>query len=172
MKDGRGKKREPAHLQLVKGNPKKKSGQELTTRARRTAAHRKQIPTPPPHLSIEAKREWKRVCKYLESMGMITVLDRAILATYCAHYGRWVIAERKLKELKPANWVTETESGFQQKTPWLQIATQSMNDMNKAGASLGMNPIDREDVPIHPVDNGASEETEQSEEDSFFTTSA
>jgi phage terminase small subunit len=34
----------------------------------------------------------------LYELGVITMLDRAVLAGYCQAYGRWVEAERKLKE--------------------------------------------------------------------------
>lgn len=167
----RGKKRTAAVIQLAAGNPGKRGSEELRKRAARSAAHEKKVPTPPPHLSVEAKREWKRVAKVLGAMGMVTELDRAVMATYCQHYGRWVIAEKKLKELKPENWVTETDKGFQQKTPWLQIAAQAMDAMNKAGSVLGLNPIDRENVPIN-LDNHGSQGKEQSKEDSYFSTSA
>jgi P27 family predicted phage terminase small subunit len=55
-------------------------------------------PSCPPHLSTVAKTEWKRICGILYDMGVITQIDRAVLAGYCQAYARWAEAERKLKE--------------------------------------------------------------------------
>jgi phage terminase small subunit len=36
----------------------------------------------------EAKAEWRRVTRALSNMGVLTVLDRAIVAQYCLLWGR------------------------------------------------------------------------------------
>lgn len=162
-------RKKSAQLQLVGGNPGKRSTAALKNRAARSAAYQKKVPPVPPHLSVEAKREWKRVTQHLHRMGIITELDRAALASYCAHYGRWVVAEKKLAELSPELWVTILESGYEQKTQWLGIANQAMAAMNKIGQQFGLNPIDRENVPIDLDDHGSPEKSKQ---DSYFTTSA
>jgi hypothetical protein len=49
----------------------------------------------------------------LYRLGVIAMLDRAVLAGYCQAYGRWVEAERKLKET-PA--LLKMPSGYVQQT--------------------------------------------------------
>ena len=58
-----------------------------------------------------AKAEWKRLARYLHDLGIISELDRSALAAYCQAYGRWVEAERKLKET-PA--LLRTPAGYVQ----------------------------------------------------------
>jgi phage terminase small subunit len=88
----RGRKPKPTHLKLLEGNPGRRP---LNIGEPRPQA---KIPTCPAHLSPSAKAEWKRLAHMLHRLGVITELDRAALAAYCQAYGRWVEAERKLKE--------------------------------------------------------------------------
>ena len=55
-------------------------------------------PDCPEHLNDEARAERHRLVDTLVGMGVITIVDRAVLAAYCQAYGRWVEAEPKLKE--------------------------------------------------------------------------
>jgi Phage terminase, small subunit len=50
------------------------------------------LPNCPAHLNPEAKAEWQRLAQVLHDMGVLTVIDRAVLAAYCQCYGRWVEA--------------------------------------------------------------------------------
>lgn len=50
------------------------------------------------HLLPSAKAEWKLLVLELFQLGVITRLDRATLAGYCQAYGRWVEAEKMLRE--------------------------------------------------------------------------
>jgi len=49
---------------------------------------RVEIPSPPKHLGVEARKEWKRIAPLLEELGLISGLDRAALALYCQAVGR------------------------------------------------------------------------------------
>src|SRR5205085_9310959 len=101
------------------------------------------LPSCPSHLSPSAKAEWKRVVQELYTLGVISRLDRATLASYCQAYGRWVEAETKLKET-PA--ILKMPSGYIQQNPWLTIATKQMELLNKFAAELGMTPSSRSRV--------------------------
>src|SRR3954470_22329956 len=54
------------------------------------------MPTCPSFLSKEAKKEWRRLSGELYILGLLTRLDRAALAGYCAAYARWAEAEAHL----------------------------------------------------------------------------
>jgi phage terminase small subunit len=71
-------------------------------------------PDCPEHLSDEARAEWHRLVDTLVKMGVITIVDRAVLAAYCQAYGRWVEAEEKLME---APLLFKTPSGYVQQSP-------------------------------------------------------
>lgn len=97
-------------------------------------------PDCPEHLSAEGKAEWCRLIETLVSMGVITVVDRAVLAAYCQAYGRWVEAEQKLKE---APLLFKTPSGYVQQSPWLNIANRQMELMGRYMAEIGLTPASR-----------------------------
>ena len=55
-------------------------------------------------------------------MGVLTVIDRAVLAAYCQSYGRWVEAEEKLAETPT---IFKTPSGYVQQSPGSGSPTSS-----------------------------------------------
>ncbi len=97
-------------------------------------------PDCPDHLSEEAKAEWHRLVDTLVGMGVITIVDRAVLAAYCQAYGRWVEAERKLQETPV---LFKTPSGYVQQSPWLNIANRQMELMGRYMAEIGLTPASR-----------------------------
>ena len=80
------------------------------------------------HLNSSAKAEWKRLAGEMHRLGILTSLDRAALAAYCQAYGRWVEAERKLKETP---LLIKLPSGYIQPSPWLAIANKQLELMHK-----------------------------------------
>jgi P27 family predicted phage terminase small subunit len=138
----RGRKPVPTALRLVSGNAGKRPVNPHEPRPRVT------IPTCPAHLSPSAKAEWKRLAQTLHQLGVISELDRAALAAYCQAYGRWVEAERKLKET-PA--LLRTPAGYVQPSPWLGIANKNLEMMHKFMTELGLSPVSRTRVTAVPM---------------------
>jgi P27 family predicted phage terminase small subunit len=98
------------------------------------------VPDCPEHLSEEARAEWHRLVETLVSMGVITIVDRAVLAAYCQAYGRWVEAEQKLQETP---LLIKTPSGYVQQSPWLNVANKQMELMGRYMAEIGLTPASR-----------------------------
>ncbi len=88
----RGRRPKPTGLKVISGNPGKRPLNQHEPQPQLA------IPTCPAHLTPSAKAEWKRLACELQALGILSHLDRAVLAAYCQAYGRWVGAERKLKE--------------------------------------------------------------------------
>jgi P27 family predicted phage terminase small subunit len=108
------------------------------------------VPDCPEHLGEEARAEWYRLVDTLVTMGVITIVDRAVLAAYCQAYGRWVEAEQKLKE---APLLFKTPSGYVQQSPWLNIANRQMELMGRYMAEIGLTPASRSRIAIaNPAD--------------------
>jgi P27 family predicted phage terminase small subunit len=135
----RGRKPKPTHLKLLEGNLGRRPPNLGEPKPRRA------IPTCPAHLCPSAKSEWKRIACLLYSLGVLTELDRASLAAYCQAYGRWVEAERKLKET-PA--LLKMPSGYLQQNPWLTIANKQLELMHKYMTELGLSPAARSRVDV------------------------
>lgn len=161
----RGPKTQPAALKLVTGNAGRRPI-DLDAGIN----PRVEIPRCPSHLSDDAKTEWKRLAPQLEELGLITGLDLAAFAMYCQAYGRWVFAERRIRELndQAARSVKELRKqgvdvpngdalrfpGFVQKTPseyeqqsiWLQLSNKALEQTLKLAAEFGLSPSMRTKV--------------------------
>ena len=135
----RGRKPKPARLKLIDGNPGKRPirGREPKPP---TA-----LPTCPAHLSATAKSEWKRLAGVLNEIGLLTRIDRTVLAAYCQAYGRWVEAERKLAETPP---LLKTPAGYVQVSPWITISNKQVELMTRLMAELGLTPSARSRLAI------------------------
>lgn len=102
----------------------------------------------PAHLSKEAKVEWRRVARILHAIGVLTTLDRAVLAVYCQAYGRWVrseIALEKMAAKEPSTMamLMKTKSGNLIQNPLVGTANKAMDTLRTAAAELGMTPAGR-----------------------------
>jgi P27 family predicted phage terminase small subunit len=110
------------------------------------------LPRCPEHLTSAAAREWRRVVRVLQTMGVVTALDRAALAAYCQAYGRWVEAEARLRE---APLLYKTPSGYVQQSPYLGIIHKQLELMGRYMSELGMTPAARSrvmsDAPLLPA---------------------
>lgn len=135
----RGRKPKPTALKLIDGNPGKRPirGREPKPP---TA-----LPTCPAHLSATAKSEWKRLAGVLNEIGLLTRIDRTVLAAYCQAYGRWVEAERRLAETPP---LLKTPAGYVQVSPWITISNKQVELMTRLMAELGLTPSARSRLAI------------------------
>ena len=79
----RGRKPKPTALKELEGNPGKRSLNPSEPKPPQKA------PSCPAWLEKEAKREWRRLSKGMEQLGILTELDRAAFAGYCQAYARW-----------------------------------------------------------------------------------
>jgi P27 family predicted phage terminase small subunit len=157
----RGRKPMPTALRIVTGNAGKRP---LNTREPKPVTA---IPTCPAHLSATAKAEWKRLAHHLHDLGVISELDRSALAAYCQAYGRWVEAERKLKETPI---LLRTPAGYVQPSPWLAISNKNVELMHKFMSELGLSPVSRSRVTTRPLGPKPWEFGAQNdEEDEFFS---
>ena len=105
------------------------------------------IPKCPPHLSDEAKREWRRTSKELAAMGLLATIDRGALALYCEAWGRWVEAEEALKKF---GVVLKSPNGYPLQSPYLAIANKAMEQMRALLSEFGMSPSSRARVHAIP----------------------
>ena len=82
----RGRKPLPSNVVRLRGNPGKR---RLNDAEPRPAA---KVPACPACLGDEARKEWQRLSKELAELGLLTGLDRGMLAAYCQAHALWVEA--------------------------------------------------------------------------------
>lgn len=144
-----GRKPTPTALKLVKGNPGKRA---LNKREAKVKLSR---PDAPPFLCPDGQKEWARVVETLFVAGLLTDLDAAALAAYCASYGRWAQAERALREAEQTEQgglVITTATGNAIQSPLVGIANKAAADMVRYAVEFGMTPSARSKVSARDPD--------------------
>lgn len=134
----------PTALKILAGNPGKRPLNENEPQPEPA------IPSAPDHLSDEARQEWERVVPELFALGLLSHVDRAALAAYCAAYGRWVEAERMIRE----HGMTQlSPNGYVQQSPHLSIANKALAQMKAFLTEFGMTPSSRSKVAAQPKED-------------------
>ena len=133
----RGRRPRATALKLLDGSLDPRSAREVTPPRTR--------PSCPAHLTPTAKTEWKRLATVLHDLGLLTQIDRTVLAAYCQAYGRWVEAERRLAETPP---LLKTPAGYVQMSPWIAISNKQVELMVRLMAELGLTPSARSRLSI------------------------
>lgn len=141
----RGRKPLPTQMKIIRGNPGKRPLNDAEPKPRA------KIPPCPAHLRGEARREWRRISKELHAVGLLTTIDRAALAGYCASYARWVEAEDGIRR---NGLLVKTPNGFPVQSPLIAIANKAMKQMLDFIVQFGMTPSSRTRVTAAP-DTGA-----------------
>lgn len=135
----RGPAATPTAMKVMRGNPGKRPLNDREPKPDATMPHA------PGHLTKAARDEWRRVARRLHNAGVLTYVDRGILAAYCQAYGRWVEAE---VEIERRGAVMETPSGYMQQSPWVSMANKSMEQMIRAARELGLTPASRSAIKV------------------------
>ena len=104
------------------------------------------VPKCPPHLDDAAKKEWKRVSKELEAVGLLTSVDRAALAAYCAAWSRWVNAEEQIQKFGTV--IKSPKSGYPVQNPYVGIANTALDQMRKWAVEFGLTPSSRSRIHV------------------------
>lgn len=130
----RGRKPKPTAIKMLEGNPGKRQLNENEPKPSKKA------PTCPKWLDDDAKKEWKRLSKQMEMLGILTEVDMAAFAGYCQCYARWKAAEEFISK---HGSIVKTPSGYWQQIPQVSIAQQYMKQMNKFCEQFGLTPASR-----------------------------
>lgn len=118
-----------------------------------------EIPKPPPGvpekpewLTGEAGREWDRVIPILDSMGVLSKLDRSAIADYCRVWGRLVAVEN---EIDGGSILLKGQKGEMVRNPLLAEANQLRQRLHKSFDMIGLapGPRGRLDVPDKGLDD-------------------
>ena len=143
-----GRKPKPTTVKKLEGNPGKR---KLNTKEPVPA---KGMPACSDWLMPEAKKEWERLAKLMNQMGVLTEVDMAAFAAYCQSYARWKEAQEHITSVGST---FETDKGYQQQTPWVGIANTNQKLMLQAASEFGLTPSSRSRIV---AGNGKVKETE------------
>lgn len=130
----RGRKPTPTAIKLLEGNPGKRPLNANEPKPEKKA------PSCPKWLEPEAKKEWRRLAKQMEQIGILTQVDMAAFAGYCQAYARWKEAEEFITQ---HGTIVRTPSGYWQQVPQVSIAQTYLKLMNRFAEQFGLTPASR-----------------------------
>ncbi|HHY45871.1 MAG TPA: phage terminase small subunit P27 family [Firmicutes bacterium] len=135
-----GRRARPVELQLIKGNHLTR--REVATRRDAEASMRPPSSrlTPPKWLDKAAKKEWRRIVKLMEGLGILTDVDVDTLAAYCDAVVRYAEASQQVRE---QGFVVMNDKGTPIQNPALLAVEKYWRIMSKAAAALGLDPTSR-----------------------------
>lgn len=136
----RGRKPKPTALKVLEGNPGKRPLNKFEPKPENKA------PKCPTWLEKEAKKEWRRMSKVLEGLGVLTEVDAAAFAGYCQAYARWKEAEEFLSK---HGTIFKTPSGYIQQVPQVSIAQTYLKIMKDFCSEFGLTPSSRSRISVN-----------------------
>jgi P27 family predicted phage terminase small subunit len=110
----------------------------------RAAPCRQDTPCPP-CLGDEARKEWQRLSKELAQLGLLTGLDRNLLAAYCQAHALWVEAVASIGRY---GTMVKSPNGYPMQSPYVAVANKQVDIMVRIAAELGMTPSSRTRIRV------------------------
>lgn len=148
----RGRKPTPTAVKELEGNPGKRP---LNAKEPKPA---KKAPSCPKWLEPEAKKEWRRLSKQLEQLGVLTELDMASFAAYCQAYARYKEAEEFITQ---HGSIVKTPSGYWQQVPQVAQAQTYSKIMLRLAEQFGLTPSARSRIIAGGGDSVPADEMEE-----------
>ena len=103
---------------------------------------------PPDFLTAEALTEWERIAPELETLGLLTGVDRGVFAVYCQGFADYRKLTVQLNEM--ASWTWESEKGYRQAVPEISMRREAWTRIKEAGSKLGLDPSSRSGLNVEP----------------------
>jgi P27 family predicted phage terminase small subunit len=130
----RGRKPLPSNVVRLRGNPGKR---RLNDAEPRPAP---KVPACPACLGDNARKEWKRLAKELAELGLLTRLDRGLLAAYCQAHALWVEA---VSSIERYGTMIKSPNGHPMQSPYVAVVNKQVEIMGRIAAEFGMTPSSR-----------------------------
>lgn len=137
----RGIKPQPANVLKSKNDKMKINNKTLESREENEPKIKSNALRCPKHLSVEAKKEWRKVIRlYNEFQDPILCdLDLNVLQVYCEAVVRYNKAMEKVSLSSEVISINNTAK----LNPWLRVANEAADVMRKTGELLLLDPISR-----------------------------
>lgn len=148
----RGRKPKPTAIKILEGNPGKRPLNQNEPKPEKKA------PKCPKWLEPEAKKEWRRMSKTLEAIGVLTQVDATAFAGYCQAYARWKEAEEFLTK---HGTIFKTPSGYIQQVPQVSIAQTYLKIMKDFCSEFGLTPAARSRISVSTAEGSCDDPMEE-----------
>lgn len=128
-----GRPPKPTSIRILEGNP----GKRALPKGEPQPAEG--IPTRPGVLSLEGRHEWRRLTRALPP-GLLTQVDRAVLAMACEAWADWVAS---MQTLRAEEWYYKTDKGYRGQHPAAMRMKSAREAYMGLASKLGLSPVDR-----------------------------
>ena len=143
----RGRLPEPTQLKVLKGVHE--------SRINRNEPNPRPVkPKKAPWLDKLARREWNRMCKLLEPLGLLSEIDGAALGIYCQAFSRLKQAEDAIVQ----GGMTYEIGGQKKQRPEILIAEKAMKIIRMIAIEFGMTPSSRGRIEVKVSDEEEDED--------------
>ncbi len=130
----------PSHLKLVRGNPGKRAVNKREPKPRR------EIPSPPAHLSDRGKVAWGKVSVILDRMGVLTEADAFALEMLCETYADILDARENLQGGRYQTVITKSGDSMERARPALSDLQDADRRFRAWLVEFGLTPSARSRV--------------------------
>jgi len=104
------------------------------------------IPSPPDHLSEQAKKHWLVLTEQLQRADILTSIDGEGLEMLCEAYTNWVKANN---EVKKGGFIVENpETGVSKISPYVALSDKYFSQLRYMIVEYGMTPSSRARVKV------------------------
>jgi P27 family predicted phage terminase small subunit len=131
----------------LEGNPGKRNRGE-------SPQPKKGAPKPPHFLSGEALAEWGRIVPELESIGLLSVVDRSALTAYCEAWATFVSATEDIHE---RGTMVRGRDGNAVKNPAVAMQRDALQQIKVWVTEFGLTPSARSRMQL-PSEKPAGED--------------
>ena len=147
-----GRPRTPTKLKILRGTFRKDRAPKREPNPRST----KRVPAPPSYLGTVAKAEWRAVAAELHRQGLLTRVDRSVLASYCQMHAREQACGKVVDEM---GTTFMTEKGYVVQRPEVAMEQKYAALKKQFAAEFGFTPSSRSriEVPEQPLDDDPAE---------------
>jgi len=138
----------PSALKLVHGNPGHRPINPNEFKPLSGA------PKCPRHVTGEARREWIRLVKEFAAVGLLTGVDRGMLAMMCTAWGDHVKARdmmAKAEQQGGSGMFVKSPNNYPMQSPWMAVSNKSLELYCRLAVEFGMSPSSRTRVQNAPV---------------------
>lgn len=101
-------------------------------------------PPCPAHLQGEARKEWRKIARFLVGVQVLSVGDLDALAAYCSHFQIWLDAKAKVAQAGAV--ILNPKTQWFEISPYLKVADDASTQMRRFMVEFGMTPASRSRV--------------------------
>ena len=139
----KGRKPLPTRLKLLRGG-------RIHRKAKQEPKPAPGIPDCPDFLSAAAKIEWDFITTELAPLGVLAMIDKAVLAGYCSELAAWAECEQFL-QAQGSVVVLRDDKGvvkWMQEAPQARLALKHLEKVRQFASELGLSPSSRTRIHI------------------------